>query len=105
MEDQFFLAGLIIDAVCESGGVSYADFLYYKKCLRMNIIRGVASLLSWEYGVHARCMALVSKRSRSNIINQARRYRWYLHCNDAEITDFHDKAKLFIDKVLKQTDK
>lgn len=99
-DEQYRRASIIIDAVCKAGKVSYCDFLYSKKSLRMNIVRGVASYLSWEYGVHARRMARLSNRSRCNILNQSKRYRYYIRSKDQLSLKIYCYAKEYIQSKI-----
>lgn len=99
-EEQYRRADIIVDAVCQAGECSYCDFIFKKRSLRMNILRGVAFYLSWEYGVHARRMALVARRSRSNVINQSKRYRYYVRNGDALSVVVYKKAKSIIETKL-----
>lgn len=100
IDEQYRRADIIIDAVCKVGGVSGLDFIFKKKSFRMNIIRGVAFYLSWEYGVHARNMAALSLRSRCNVINQSKRYRWYLRTGDPTSVELYQRAKVVIENEL-----
>lgn len=100
MEEQYRRACIIIDTVCKVGDVSWLDFLFKKKSSKMNIIRGVAFYLSWEYGVHASRMAALTVRSRCNVINQSKRYRWYLRTGDSASVELYQKAKVIIEKEL-----
>lgn len=98
--EQFRRADIIVDAICKVGQVSFCDLLFKKKSLQMNILRGVAFLLSWEYGVHARIMAQLTRRSRANIINQSKRYRFYLKTGDVYTVQLYNKVKAEINKII-----
>lgn len=98
--EQYRRAEIVIDAVCKVGGCAYPDFLFKKKSLRMNILRGVAFYLSWEYGVHARRMAMLTHRSRGNIINQSKRYRYYISIDDPVSKEIYEEAKKEIEKTI-----
>lgn len=100
MEEQYRRACIVIDAVCKAGDVSWLDFLFKKKSFQMNIVRGVAFYLSWEYGVHAARMAALTMRSRCNVINQSKRYRWYLRTGDSASVSIYHQAKEIIEKEL-----
>lgn len=99
-DEQYRRAEIIIDAVCTVGKCTYVDFMYKKKSLHMNILRGVACYLSWEYGVHARRMAIMTNRTRGNIINQSKRYRDYITNNDPVTIEIYNKAKEFIGQKI-----
>lgn len=101
VDEQYRRADIIIDAVCKVGEVSYCDFLHHKRSLHMNILRGVAFYLSWEYDVHARRMAILAHRSRSNIINQSKRYRYYIHNGDPVSVQLYNRAKEIIKAKIK----
>lgn len=68
----------------------------------MNIIRGVAFYLSWEYGVHARMMALHTHRSRANVINQSKKYRYYIKSGDPISVQLYQQTKKNIEIRLKE---
>lgn len=101
-EEQLRRADIIVDEICKVGNVSYCDFLFKKKSLKMNIVRGVAFYLSWEYGVHARMMALHAHRSRANIINQSKRYRYYINSGDPISLQFYQQTKKNIESRIKK---
>lgn len=99
-DEQYRRADIIIEEICKVGGVTYADFLYRKRSLQMNILRGVAFYLSWEYGVHARRMGIMTHRSRCNVINQSKRYRYYIRTGDPVSCELYYVAKENIEKRI-----
>ena len=99
-DEQYRRAEIIIDAVCAVGKCTYVDFMYKKKSLHMNILRGVACYLSWEYGVHARRMAIMTNRTRGNIINQSKRYRGYITNDDLASIEIYNKAKELLEQKI-----
>lgn len=101
--EQLRRADIVIDAICEVGNVSYPDLITHKRSLLYNALRGVCCLLSWEYGIHPNNLKSLIMRSRSNVINQSRRYFYYLKTGDCITLDLYEKAKNIIDsKVNKQ---
>lgn len=99
-DEQYRRAEIIIDAVCKVGECTYAEFMFKKKSLHMNILRGVAFYLSWEYGVHARRMAIMTSRTRGNIINQSKRYRDYIRNGDPISVQIYEKAKKVVEEQI-----
>lgn len=100
VDEQYRRAIAIIDAVCKAGGVSYLDFLFENRSTRLNVIRGVAFYLSWEYGVHPIRMAALTRYSRSNIINQSKRYRWYIKTGDNASVELYRRTKEILEEEL-----
>lgn len=100
--EQFRRADIIIDVVCDIGGCTYCNFLHGKRSLHLNLIRGLAFYLSWEYGVHARRMAICTGRTRGNVINQSKRYRNYIQVGDPMSVSMYKEAKERIDKKFKK---
>lgn len=99
-DEQYRRASIIVDAACKVGKVSYPDFLFQKRSLHMNTLRGVAFYLSWEYGVHARYMAVIAHRTRGNVINQSKRYRNYLRSNDFVSVTLYNNVKAEVEKTI-----
>lgn len=101
-DEQYRRADIIIDAACKVGGVTYPDFLFRKRSLEINTLRGVAFYLSWEFGVHARYMAICTHRTRGNIINQSKRYRYYIRGGDPVSLTLYNKVKEEVEKHIQK---
>lgn len=99
-DEQYRRAEIIIDAVCKVGECTYAEFMFKKKSFHMNILRGVAFYLSWEYGVHARRMAIMTSRTRGNVINQSKRYCGYIRNGDPISVQIYEKAKKLVEEKI-----
>lgn len=100
LDEQSERVDIIISAICAVGKVSYCNLLSHTKSLYMNILRGVAFYLSWEYNVHPRMMSILMRRSRANVINQSKRYRGYIQCGDPLTIDIYDHAKKMVEKEI-----
>ena len=98
--EQYRRADIIIDATCKVGNIDYLQFLSSPRTTEMSALRGVCCMVAWEYGVHARKMARLIHRTRSNIINQSTRYRNWLKNNDILTTNIYHRIKSEIkDKI------
>lgn len=91
--EEFRMADMIIDAICKVGGITYFDFILAPKSTTLNTLRGVCCLLAWDYGVHARRMAKLMKRTRGNVLNQQRMYRNLLQAKDKITVDIYNKVR------------
>ena len=90
---EYLLADIIIDCTCEVGEITYFDLIFARKSKKINTLRGVVCLLAWEYGIHARRMAKLIRRTRGNILNQQRTYRHFLQSKDKLTTEYYTKIK------------
>lgn len=97
---QYLLADIIVGAVCEVGEISYTDFINHPATLELSVMRGVACLLSWEYGIHPNRMKWFVRRTRCNVINQSKRYRFYVQANDPLTMRYYSRAKEIISKKI-----
>ena len=86
---QYITLNRIVLAACESANVPYTELISRKKSLKLNLLRGVVYLISREMDVHPTVTAHVLNRTRTNIINVARKYRDYLECNDRMVLDYY----------------
>lgn len=91
--EEFRMADLIIDAVCEVGEISYFTFILAPKSTTLNTLRGVCCLMAWEYGVHARRMCKLIRRTRGNVLNMQRVYRGLLQSKDPMTVEYYNKVK------------
>ncbi len=91
--EEFRTADMIIDAVCEVGGISYFDFILAPKSTILSTLRGVCCLVAWDYGVHARRMAKLMQRTRGHVLNQQRTYRNLLQAKDKLTVDIYNKVR------------
>ncbi|MBR1525136.1 MAG: hypothetical protein IJ640_00550 [Prevotella sp.] len=91
--EEFQMADMIIDAICDVGKVSYFDFLFAPKNTVLSTLRGICCVLAWDYNVHARRMAKLMQRTRGNVLNQQRTYRHLLQAKDKLSVEIYTKAK------------
>lgn len=91
--EEFRMADMIIDAICEVGGISYFELILAPKNTMLSTLRGVCCLVAWDYGVHARRLAKLMQRTRGNVLNQTRTYRHLLQAKDKMTVEVYDKVK------------
>lgn len=96
--EEYRMADVIIDAVCEVGGVSYFDFIMAPKSTLLSTLRGVCCVVAWDYGIHARRMAKLMRRTRGNVLNQQRTYRHLLQAKDNITLDIYNRVTEIINK-------
>ncbi len=99
--EEFRMADVIIDAICEVGGFSYLHLIFAPKETRLSTLRGVCCLMAWEYGVHARRMAKLIRRTRGNVLNMQRSYRGLLQSGDPMTVDLYNQVRERIESKLK----
>lgn len=87
----------IIRAACKVGGFSYAEFVSRKKSLKMNVVRGVACVISRYRCIHPSITAKLIGRTRGNVINVARKYHHYLQARDKITLQFYNNITKMID--------
>lgn len=88
---QYVKINYIVQAACEVGGITYAEFIRKDKSLHKNVLRGVTCVMSRYCCVHPRITALIICRSRQNVINIARSYHKYLQARDELTTEIYKK--------------
>ncbi len=112
-EEEYRKLDIIIDTVCKVAGFPWYEFwacskkkrkwketeqeyIAHTKDIKKNVVVGVVSLLCWEYKVSARKAALITHRSRANIINQAKTYRGYINtvCGDFTAKVYNESKKI-----------
>lgn len=81
-------------AVCLEFRMTLRELTDAPKSRRMNLARGVYCLVCDKEGVHPIFSCKVLKRSRSNVINIARRYRGYRDTGYKEVAMCYDKVML-----------
>lgn len=91
--EEFKMADTIIDAICKVGNITYFDFIFAPKSTILNTLRGVCCLMAWDYGVHARRMAKLMRRTRGHVLNQQRTYLHLLQAKDKLTCSIYDKAR------------
>ena len=79
---QYEIADRIVKAACKAGEIDYCHFIERKKDLHLNVLRGVACVISRYNCVHPQIMASIFQRTRSNVINVAKKYHHYLQAKD-----------------------
>lgn len=98
--EQLRRADIIINAICQVGEIEYYDLLKYKRSVLFDSLRGVCCLLSWEYKIHPNKMKNLMMRSRSNVINQSKRYYNYLRTGDDITQRLYNRAKNIIETKI-----
>lgn len=98
--EQYRRADIIIDAICSVGGINYGDLVVRSRSVRMNTLRGVCCLMSWEYGVHPKRLAELIRRSRSNVINQTNRYRKWMSTGDKITVEVYRRVKKIVLSII-----
>ncbi len=98
--EEFRRADIIIDAVCEVGGISYFQLLNAPKETTISTLRGICCVVAWEYNVHARKLAKLIHRTRGNVLNQTKKYRGFLQAKDPLATQIYNKVKEIIKKKI-----
>ena len=90
---QYEFATKLIDAACKATGYTYLDLIEKNKVTELTDIRGVCCLISWEEGIHARRFAKLMHRTRSNVINMAKKYRQFKRMNDSQTIYLYNLIK------------
>lgn len=90
---EWEMARALLSAVCEAGNSSPQEIIGRKKCRSLFTLRGILCLMSKELDIHPSCMAAAMRRSRSNIINQAKRYAGYVRFGDKDSLLIYEKSK------------
>ena len=90
--EEFRMADIIIDAVCKVGKITYFDLIAAPKSTMLSTLRGICCVMAWEYKVHARRMAKMIRRNRSNVLNQQRTYRNLLQAKDKMSVEIYEKV-------------
>lgn len=80
--EQYECADFLLKAICEANCISFGELISTKKTNKLNALRGIFCFLSREYGVHPDRAARMLQRSRQNIINQAKKYLYYIQARD-----------------------
>jgi len=91
--EEYGEAVRIVNAVCKAAEVSYFDFLSAPKSLKLNTARGVCCLIAWERGVHARKLAKLIHRTRSNVLNMTRKTFELYKIHDTLVVNMYNSVQ------------
>lgn len=79
---QYEISDRIMQAVCEVGKVTFMELCSAVKTVKLNTLRGLYCLISRDYCIHPDRSARLLCRTRTNVINQARKYMQYVQSKD-----------------------
>lgn len=99
---EYANAEVIIDVVCQMENISFPELIARPKGSKVNILRGIAYLLSREYLIHPSIFAEYMHRSRCNVINVARTYQGYLKVRDKLVTSIFNRLNEECKKIIKR---
>ena len=90
---QYEIASLILSAVCMTGNVSFFVLCSRKRTTELNALRGIFCYITRCYCIHPDRTARLLCRSRSNVLNSARKYLGYLQQRDKYIMCLYNEIK------------
>lgn len=106
--EQYGRCDIIIDIVCSHSDFTWLQLLNHEnKSLKRNIVIGLIIELCWEYvgaGYEHKLSALIN-RSRSNVLNQTKKYRAYLQVAgksafDQELLRIYNESKKELEDIF-----
>lgn len=99
---QYEIANDILTTICSIGNVSFLQLCSYQKSEKLNILRGLYYYCARENGVGPARAARLICRTRSNVINQARKYWHYIQVKDKDIMNLYNLINEKKDENRKQ---